>query len=310
MVKDSKIGWTDDTFSGVRGCTKVSPACTYCYAEEFENRFNQVVWGANGTRIMTGAANWKNPIKWDRQQAEENAKNGTKKRRKVFTASLSDVFEDWGGDVLDRKQAAKYTMQQVRERLFLELIDKTPNLVWLILTKRPENILRFWVPKADGRTYRDNVWLGTTVENQEYVEKRVPLLAKARRLTDVLFLSCEPLLGSISLWPDAMEDCPNAEGLIMDPTTGAYECCSRCDYTGIGDKPIIDWVIAGCESGKSRRPSELQWFRSLRDECKEYEIPFFMKQMAIGKKVETNVKAFPKDLQVQESPSPDFAEAI
>jgi protein gp37 len=154
----------------------------------------------------------------------------------VFCASLSDVFEDWDGPIVDNKgnvlaiypcgkfdvvpddadcgetDCRPLTMDDVRRRLF-DLIDATPNLDWLLLTKRPENIQRMWparfvphpMPGYRGQSQmmkslrRENVWIGTSCENQEYADKRIPELLKCRALSPVLFLSCEPLLGKVDL---------------------------------------------------------------------------------------------------------------
>ncbi len=150
-------------------------------------------------------------------------------RPRVFCASWSDVFEDYAGELLDHNRAAHYTrdndpcivatskqmagcvtdgyhpttMDDVRARLF-SLIDDTPNLDWLLLTKRPQNIIRMWPDERQKhplayKPYKQNVWLGTTVENQEYADTRIPELLKCRALSPVLFLSIEPMLSAIDL---------------------------------------------------------------------------------------------------------------
>lgn len=248
-MAETKIEWADFTFNPVMGCTKVSPACKNCYAErDFDHRRKKVKFGPNGTRVLTSDANWAKPLKWNRdtQIADEcfecgeqiSMATGCKHcdlkpiRPRVFCASLADVFEDWDGPIHNHKGERLYrawhhaqpdwvasdkpcegdpvTMDDVRKRLF-ELIDSTPHLDWLLLTKRPENIRRMWPTWPDGfpedgsgghgsgTRYLKNVWLGTSVENQEYADKRIPELLKCRDLAPVLFLSCEPLLSSINL---------------------------------------------------------------------------------------------------------------
>lgn len=269
MAENSKIEWTDHTFNPWMGCTKVSPACANCYAErDFDHRYGKVKWGNAGTRVLTSDANWKKPLQWNR----DAEKSGN--RQRVFCASLADVFEDWQGPMLDSKgNAVDASMNFLLHQLFW-LIDGTPHLDWLLLTKRPENILRLW----PDQTRRENVWLGTSVENQEYADKRIRELLKCRDLSPVLFLSCEPVVGQINLPGDVA--CPYCEDGIPDPETGVVEC-STCDGSGVRNDQLefgFDWVITGGESGPNARPADPDWFRSLRDQCKTAGVPFHFKQ--------------------------------
>jgi protein gp37 len=280
-MAETTIEWADFTFNPWMGCVKVSAECANCYAErDFDHRYQKVKWGgfaSGGTRKITSDENWKKPRKW-------NATAGlTGVRPRVFCASLADVFEDWQGPILNNKGEQLFlfpcgtidigpddadcgetdchplTMDDVRIRLF-RLIDSTPNLDWLLLTKRPENILRMWpayfpggyIAEAGSMNQegpRPNVWLGTSVGNQESANKRIPELLKCRELSPVLFLSCEPLLGPV-----------------------------RLNFTDMGDVDDVDWVIAGGESGPNARPSHPDWFRSLRDQCSYAGVPFLFKQ--------------------------------
>lgn len=149
------------------------------------------------------------------------------------------------------------TMDDLRRQLF-DLIDRTPNLDWLLLTKRPENISRMWFDpdSLSGFPHRKNVWLGTSVENQEYANKRIPDLLKCRDLSPVLFLSCEPVVGPLDI-----------EHYLFNE-----------DSPGVYSGPSINWVIAGGESGPNARPADANWFRSLRDQCKAANVPFHFKQ--------------------------------
>ena len=271
MAENSKIEWTDHTFNAWIGCTKVSPACKNCYAErDFDHRYGKAKWGAHGTRVITSDANWKKPLAWDRAARAEGI------RLKVFCASLADVFEDWQGPILSsdgtimgkdyRASAGKnrLTMQDVRQRLFA-IIDATPNLDWLLLTKRPENIAKMWPAYFPGGYIaeagemnqegpRENVWLGCSVENEEWAYKRIPALLKCRGLSPVLFLSCEPLVGPVDLG-----------GFFSDTPGDTFD-------------PGIDWVIAGGESGPDARPCDPGWFRDLEYQCAMAGIPFHFKQ--------------------------------
>ena len=304
MAANSKIEWTHHTFNPWLGCTKVSPACKNCYAErEFDYHYKKVAWGPNGTRVLTSDANWSKPLKWNREAESSGV------RARVFCASLADVFEDWQGPVLNSKgeqihkawhhaqpdwvasarpcEGEPITMADVRSRLFA-LIDQTPNLDWLLLTKRPENILGLCMwpihPSGlyqEGMSFaeshrRSNVWLGTSVENQEYADKRIPELLKCRDLSPVLFLSCEPLLGPVNLERIPIQgfNLPHLDVLRKGCHTG-----KPWGFVSSHNAPSIDWVIAGGESGPEARPSDPQWFRSLRDQCKEgWGVPFLFKQ--------------------------------
>ena len=226
MGQNSSIEWTDHTFNPWWGCTKVSPACQNCYAELWAKRTGHQVWGKGKLRRFFNDRHWNEPIIWN----EEAAK--TKLRRRVFCASMADVFED------------NEALNIWRERLWA-LISITPWLDWLLLTKRPESIEQMVPWQWD---WPKNVWLGTTVENANYAEKRLPLLLK--HPAAVRFLSCEPLLGPIDLRPWF-----NARKLHP-----------------------IDWVIAGGESGPRARPMHPDWVTSLLHQCQEAEVAFHFKQ--------------------------------
>lgn len=170
MADTTKIGWCDSTFNPWIGCAKIAPECKFCYAEELmDKRYKKVVWGVNGTRVRTSAANWKKPIQWN-AAAEKSGK-----RHLVFCASLADVFEDFGDTPAWRSD-------------LLDLIENTPALTWLLLTKRPENA-GF---ELFGREV-NNIWLGSTTGTQEAVELKT-LSRYAMPPIPVLFASMEPLL--------------------------------------------------------------------------------------------------------------------
>lgn len=308
MAENTKIEWCHHTFNCWRGCTKVSEACRHCYAETLSGRNPKTlgVWGPNGTRVVASEAMWREPLKWnkaavacpdcgnDKRTCGHWPTNIPIDRPRVFCASLADVFEDWSGpmvdskgEVLDSDRSRKMTataaglydplgMNDVRHRLFT-LIDATPNLDWLLLTKRPENVLRFafdaWCKKVpghvsqnegDGRTWSfpPNVWIGTTVENQAAADERIPHLLRVPAA--VRFLSCEPLLGPVDL--------------------SEWMYTIRVEHNGDGDtqevpcKPDIHWVIAGGESGPGARPMHPDWARSLRDQCVAAGVAFHFKQ--------------------------------
>ena len=186
MAKNSTIEWTHHTFNPWWGCVKVSDACKHCYAETWAKRTGADVWGNDASRRFFGEKHWAEPLTWN-ADAESS-----KTRFRVFCASMADVFEK--RDELD----------QWRLRLW-ELIEKTPHLDWLLLTKRPQNILKMVPWKEEFPT---NIWIGTTVENQKEAQKRIPALLKVP--ASVRFLSCEPLLSPIDLsqWKPSIGSSP------------------------------------------------------------------------------------------------------
>jgi protein gp37 len=229
----TKIEWADYTFNPWWGCSRVSAACDYCYAEAWAKRFG-VLWGDDQERRPASDNYWREPLKWNRKA--ENA--GV--RRRVFCASMADVFEDKPG------------LDVPRTRLY-RLILETPWLDWLLLTKRPENIRRMvpvaWLdlPHPTGTapgSWPANVWVGTTAENQRYAALRLRHLLEVP--APVRFLSYEPALGplDLKLW------------------------------LGHG----LDWVIAGGESGPHARPLYPGWVAELRDQCERAAVPFLFKQ--------------------------------
>ena len=237
MGEGSKIEWTDHTFNPWWGCTRVSPACDHCYAATLAKRF-EVGWGASAPIRTFGEKHWNDPIRWDRAAA----KAGTPAR--VFCASMADVFESRPGEI-------GAAMDAERVKLW-PLIEATPHLRWLLLTKRPANVLSM-VPAAWRSGFPSNVWMGATVEDQLRAGERIPLLLRIPAA--VRFLSCEPLLGAVEL--------PGGATVDGDATD---------------EIPGIHWIIAGGESGPGARPSRPDWFRSLRDQCKAAGVPFFFKQ--------------------------------
>jgi protein gp37 len=227
VSEQSAIEWTDSTFNPWIGCTKISPACDHCYAADLSARYGWVEWG-NYPRKRTSPQNWKAPRRWQRKAAEFFAQHG--RRRRVFCASLSDVFDN---QVPDEWRADLWS-----------LIRDCPDLDWLLLTKRPQNIAKMLPDYWD--EIKGSIWLGTTVEDQPRADYNIKHLAQHDAA--VRFISVEPMLGPIDL----------------------------SDLFGWGCG--LDWVIAGGESGHGARPSHPDWFRSLRNQCAAAGVPFLFKQ--------------------------------
>jgi protein gp37 len=226
------IEWCDHTFNIAWGCMKVSPGCAHCYADTLSHRYGFEVWGPAKTtgRRTFGLKHWNEPLAWNRKAAKDGV------RRRVFCSSMCDVFEDH--PIIDAERTKLWP-----------LIRATPHLDWLILTKRPERIAGN-LPLDWGRGYA-NVWLGTSVESQEYLERAHDLVRVPARIH---FLSVEPMLGPV----------------YLEPVINAWH------ERGSG---TLDWVIVGGESGPGARPMEEEWVRDIVRECVTSRIPVFLKQL-------------------------------
>ena len=175
MADTTEISWTDHTFNPWLGCQKVSPGCDNCYAEALTLRYGWTQWGPQAERRRTAPANWRKPLRWQRQASKDQT------RHRVFCASLADVFDN---------QAPPGALQDL-----WGLVRNTPDLDWQILTKRPQNI-QGNLPEDWQQGY-PNVWLGVSAENQEEYDRRWPLLLVIPAV--VRFISYEPALGPLTL---------------------------------------------------------------------------------------------------------------
>jgi protein gp37 len=220
MGQDTQIEWTDHTFNPWWGCQKVSTGCDHCYAAAFDHRLGGQHWGVHATYRTQNDDYWSQPLRWHKAALKAG------ERRRVFCASMADVFDTHG-------------LAGERQRLWA-LIRQTPQLDWLLLTKRPANF-RKMLPPDWGKGW-PHVWLGVSAENALWAARRIPLLQAVP--ATVRFLSIEPLLGPIP----------------------------QLDLQGIA------WVICGGESGPDHRPIEPAWVRSIRDQCQQAGVAFFFKQ--------------------------------
>ncbi|MER9421294.1 phage Gp37/Gp68 family protein [Mesorhizobium sp. M0317] len=245
------------TFNPWIGCMKVAPACDGCYAENWmATRYKRVEWGMPGvgvgTRSRTSAGNWYQPVRWNKKAAADNT------RPFVFCASLADVF--------DKAVPAKW-----RKDLF-DLIRSTPQLVWLLLTKRPQNIIAMSIA-AGGLPA--NVALGTTCEDQKRWDLNVPELAVAKFELHPLFtfVSAEPLLGEIRPRSAPVPEVLRryfGNSLHFDPIHRRQPDVIR-----------LDQIITGGETNQGShraRPSNPQWARWIRDACAECGTVYHHKQ--------------------------------
>ncbi len=305
MSAQTGIAWCDSTLNFWGGCTKVSPACTNCYAERDAARFKFAEWGAGKPRKQMTERTRGQAEKWNKLQfyecsacgrrgdgldrigestlCPECGTHGTSSpaRRRVFINSWSDWLDNevptaWLVDLLDR-------------------IRRCPNIDFLLLTKRVGNwrerieaarnsgsasvTLMNWLHDWLAGKPPANVWVGSTVIDQPEADRDI---RKLRRVpARIRFLSIEPMQAAVDLTLDGLvcKPCPNWQDAMMDPTTGATECCHRCDHTGVGYEWDIDWVIVGGESGANARPLDMQWIRSLVQQCKAAGVPILVKQL-------------------------------
>lgn len=259
MGQQTSIAWTHHTFNAWIGCAKISPGCAHCYAEPLANRIQRGLWGVHAQRRIASEDMWDQPHHWNRAAARAG------QRRRVFCASMADVFED------------RPDLVEPRKRLF-ELIDCTAHLDWLLLTKRPQHSASMLPEVDDGHggrlatailgtpgklVYtRPNLWLGVSVENQKAAEERIPLLLQIPAA--VRFLSVEPLLEPVDLtpWLDQQFRFPTGPAAPSNQQRSA-----------------LHWVIVGGESGSKARPCDLEWIRSVLFDATKVHVPCFVKQV-------------------------------
>ena len=217
MSSYSTIEWTDATWNPVTGCTKVSPGCAHCYAETITLRFKR------GGPFLPG----RTLIQLHPERLE--APGSWRKPRRIFVNSMSDLFHE--------EVPFDFIKEVFRK---METYDAH---IYQVLTKRPERMLEFAQFYVDWPKWPDHIWVGTSVENQYWADRRIPLLQQIP--AKVRFLSVEPLLKAVDLSPYLSS---------------------------------LQWVIVGGESGHKARPMKEEWALRIRDDCKQVGVPFFFKQ--------------------------------
>lgn len=280
MAENSKIEWTHHTFNP--------------WTLSGRNPKALGVWGPKGTRVIAAESYWQQPIKWN---ALATARG---ERHRVFCASLADIFE--GPETMPKECWKPVSL--ARERT-LKIIEATPSLDWLLLTKRPENVT-LWGPTMMEwcqNKFPPNVWIGTSCEDQANADERIPHLLKCPAA--VRFLSCEPLIGPIDL--NAIR-----HGHYPDDPEATIHAFHGCDGEG-----GIDWVIIGGESGGQARPMSLAWASRIVDDCRGSGVPVFVKQLGkvpmgcdpdgeapwpVSDSHGKNINEFPEELRIREFP--------
>jgi len=282
MASDTNIEWADDTVNPWWGCAKVSPACANCYAEAWDGRWYSEPDGANeGKRAAHWGAGSPRRLRVEKAIEELDKiarRSGREGRpRRVFIASMADVFED-RADLVEPRRRLWEALHRLcgsipkpptprrrpgeTEASYLFRCDLNdwqppPLIIPMLLTKRPD-VMAAW---AKEHGWPDGAWAGTTVEDQQRADERIPHLLSVP--APVRFLSCEPLLEPVDITP-----------WIIEPD----EPCFDHGYFSPPEENEIQWVIAGGESGPKARPSHPDWFRTLRDQCAVAGVPFFFKQ--------------------------------
>ena len=291
MAENSMIEWTDDTVNPWWGCTKVSPACTHCYAEAFSKRTGRAVWGPKAERWVRIDNAKRDLLKSVRRAIKEDSP------RRVFMCSMADIFDEHP-DLIEPRAEWWAILHEVAE---MRLPDGRPAVIPLILSKRPEAMAAY----AAEHGWPSNAWAGTTVEDQRRADERIPHLLRVP--APVRFLSLEPLLGPVDLgqWIERIDHC-NECGMESAPhvddvcphcheeghtistwgeaqaeryrTGERYDdesALGRADLDGVID---IHWLIIGGESGPKARPMHPEWARSLIAQGQEAGVPVLFKQ--------------------------------
>lgn len=305
----TSIEWTtgDDGTPGavwnpVRGCSRVSEGCRNCYAERIAARFSQDgTWGHGFAEMRAGEPRWTGKVELIRKNLELPLK--WKTPRRIFVNSTSDLFHE---NLSFRDIAEVFTVMTGECSA-----EAPPAHTYQILTKRPQRMLEFfeWLKKPQHIDCGDielealalfysfniprRIWLGVSVENQETADERIPLLLQTPAI--VRFLSCEPLLGALDL--TAIKH----SGIVVTDALRGIDSNVCGEIVGQRSSKV-DWVITGGESGRGARPAEMAWFRSLRDQCYNAKVAFFMKQLGGESDKRASLEKLPGDLRIREFP--------
>jgi protein gp37 len=278
MALNTEISWCDHTLNLWWGCVKVSPGCKHCYADTLDNRYHHgdKHWGPGSTRHLVRS--WKKNLNDMRKSAIKAGRRET-----VFVMSMGDIFED--DQPLSNNHGTPWTTTDLVRQEFFKMIPDYPELIFLLLTKRPENIAATIPQWWDGDP-PFNVWFGTSIVNQEEVYPRIFALSIQAPSWN-MFVSMEPLLGPVTL------------NLPFNAVAGQATYIEH-----------LAWIIVGGESGQKARPMNPDWARLLRDEARQAIVPFHFKQWgehgADGKKVGKMAAGKTLDGEILQAFPPEF----
>lgn len=287
MGSNTAIPWADDTFNPWWGCVEAGPECDNCYARMFAHRLGLELWGKDAPRRFFGDKHWSQPEKWNRE-AEASGQ-----RRRVFCASQADVLED------------RRDLDEHRARLW-DLIERTPWLDWLLLTKRPAGFGPGGVVPRNWHAghWPPNAWAGTSCGTQAGLA-RVRTLLEAASPAPVRFVSAEPLLEPVDfssvMWPthwswDARFRTPE------EALAAGARAERRRQALVLAGLRFVDWLIVGGESGAHHREMEADWVAEARSDCKAAGVPIFVKQDS--GRLPGRQGRIPDELFVREFPEP------
>lgn len=279
MAENSKIEWCHHSANLWWGCTEVHKGCDKCYARVFSNRYNngdKSLWGNDKPRKEIKSV-WANLRKWQKVAERKG------EFHRVFVGSMMDVFEKPMPVIDSKGEMQPYTTGDLRERFFTQVVPECPNLIFLLLTKRPSNINKY-IPERWKENPPANVMYGASVVDQKTFNNVMNHLSGVKGKK---FLSMEPLLDEVNI----------------SYISGPEYCCDgwECGCAGLPiDPPAflaagINWIIVGGESGHGRREFNPDWARKIQVDCWSFNIPFFMKQW-------DKVKPIPEDLMVRQFP--------
>ena len=290
MSSKTAIQWTDSTWSTITGCERISPGCANCYAEYWTATRLKESPKYRGLAVITAAGqpHWTGEIRLHEDELQKPLH--WKRPRRIFVNSMSDTFHrDVPDEFLDLMFAVMALCPQHQFQVLTKRADRmqrywndghrngrgehTANYVVRNLCNFTDDIYRMDEASNLGGHWPPNVQAGVSVENQAAADERIPLLLQTPAA--VRWLSMEPLLEPVDLWQYLQKDMPR-----------------------------VDWVVVGCESGPHARPMGLDWgARSIRYQCRDAGVPFFMKQLSVRGRVTGNIDDFPKDLRIREYPT-------
>lgn len=269
MGDTTDIAYAHSTFNGWIGCTAVpgNPQCSKCYAELMAKFRGWAKWGDDQPRMLTSEANWRKPFRWDWEARAAGA------QRRVFAFSLGDVFDEYGPIwpkdrrwPMDRMAIDRGDNVPALNVFLYGIVQRTPHLTWMLFTKRYERCAAY-LKSIWGNTPWPNVWVIFSAGTQ----KNLYEATRAHWSFDAVVhgISCEPSFEELDF--------------------GAFS--------------PVNWVIGGTESGHhARHTDRLDWFRSTAQQCKQWQVPFYMKQITNAAGRQVPLESWPEDLRVREFP--------